>query len=477
MFSKINLFFYTFGSKLKNSWSNFWSSKEITKKIIFTLLIISLYIVGTTITAPFVRLNANISIADNSFLNTLNLIGGGGLTQFSIFALGISPFINASLIMMILQSRLFPLIHKLTQSGPQGRRKLNIATRILTFIIAYPQAVFLTKSLTAGERNSSFITLVSIDGFSVDLLVYFLLPMILISASLFALFLSEQITNKGVGNGTSIIIMTGIAARLPFQMQNAFKIFVGDLSQSGILVGILNFVTYIFIYLACLMVIGIFYNAERRIPIQQTGAGRSKALKEIGSLPIKLNPAGIMPIIFAMLVLSLPTLIANILPNDNYSKQWINENLQFYKPLGFSLLIIITFVFSLLMGIQQSKVDKIAEDFAKNGTFIPKVTPGEETQNYLVAIVFRLSFFSAFYLVIIAGMQYVQIMTGILQPSIAFGGTSLMILVSVSIETISQLKARNKSKKLFKAKSQTKKLILNRNNSKNKKDSYKGLLW
>ncbi|TNK90919.1 preprotein translocase subunit SecY, partial [Mycoplasmopsis pullorum] len=99
----------------------------------FTLLIISLYIVGTTITAPFVRLNANISIADNSFLNTLNLIGGGGLTQFSIFALGISPFINASLIMMILQSRLFPLIYKLTQSGPQGRRKLNIATRILTF--------------------------------------------------------------------------------------------------------------------------------------------------------------------------------------------------------------------------------------------------------------------------------------------------------------------------------------------------------
>lgn len=281
MFSKINLFFYTFGSKLKNSWSNFWSSKEITKKIIFTLLIISLYIVGTTITAPFVRLNANISIADNSFLNTLNLIGGGGLTQFSIFALGISPFINASLIMMILQSRLFPLIYKLTQSGPQGRRKLNIATRILTFIIAYPQAVFLTKSLTAGERNSSFITLVSIDGFSVDLLVYFLLPMILISASLFALFLSEQITNKGVGNGTSIIIMTGIAARLPFQMQNAFKIFVGDLSQSGTLVGILNFVTYIFIYLACLMVIGIFYNAERRIPIQQTGAGRSKALKEV----------------------------------------------------------------------------------------------------------------------------------------------------------------------------------------------------
>lgn len=107
MFSKINLFFYTFGSKLKNSWSNFWSSKEITKKIIFTLLIISLYIVGTTITAPFVRLNANISIADNSFLNTLNLIGGGGLTQFSIFALGISPFINASLIMMILQSSYF----------------------------------------------------------------------------------------------------------------------------------------------------------------------------------------------------------------------------------------------------------------------------------------------------------------------------------------------------------------------------------
>ncbi|TNK93359.1 preprotein translocase subunit SecY, partial [Mycoplasmopsis pullorum] len=121
------------------------------------------------------------------------------------------------------------------------------------------------------------------------------------------------------------------------------------------------------------------YNAERHIPIQQVGSGRSRNIKEMGKLPIKLNPGGIMPIIFAMMVLSFPTMIANILPADNFSRQWIRENLQFTSPLGLILLVTITFVFSLLMGIQQSRVDKIAEDFAKSSTFIPGVRPGEET--------------------------------------------------------------------------------------------------
>ncbi|QCZ36850.1 preprotein translocase subunit SecY [Mycoplasma nasistruthionis] len=432
-----------------------------------------LYVMGTTITAPFIKVANSESIGSNSFLNTLNLIGGGGLRQFSLFALGISPFINASLIMMILQSRIFPPLYKMSQSGPQGRRKLNVLTRLLTLVIAYPQAIFLVKSLTTG--NNAFIRIVdSAYGISQTTLVYFVIPMVLTAASLFALFISEQITNKGVGNGTSLIIFTGIAARLPFQFRQAFAHYVGsDFDQiSASLVGIVNFFTYIVVYLLILLIIAIVYAAERHIPIQQIGAGRSKSIKEMGFLPIKLNPGGIMPIIFAMMVLSFPTMIVNLLPDENASKQWINHNLQFTQPIGFSLLLVIIFAFSLVMGIQQSKVDKIAEDFAKNSTFIPGVRPGEETQDYLIAIVFRLSVFSSVFLLILGSMQFIEIMAGILPSAISFGGTGLMILVSVAIETVSQLKARIKSNRLAKAKRES-----NKNIESNEVTSVEGLLW
>ncbi|MBU4692623.1 preprotein translocase subunit SecY [Mycoplasma sp. CSL7491-lung] len=454
------------------SWVSFWKTKELLKKGIFTLLFLVIFILGTSLTAPFIRIQNQNQLSENSFLNTLNLIGGGGLRQFSLFALGISPFINASLIMMILQSKIFPPIYKLSQSGPQGRRKINIITRLVTLIIAYPQAVFLVKSLSA-QGTRGFIEIVGTNILSESTLIYFIIPIILTSASLVALFISEQITNKGIGNGTSLIIFTGIAARLPYQFKNAVEYYIGGNGSSGVMTGIIDVVTYFSVYLLTILIIAIFYVAERHIPIQQVGAGRSRNRKEMGKLPIKVNPAGIMPIIFAMMVLSFPTMIANLLPETSIAKQWINTNLQFTQPVGFTLLVVIVWVFSLLMGIQQSKVDKIAEDFTKNSTFIPGLRPGEETQDYLIGTVFRLSVFSSIYLLILGSMQFVQIMAGILPQSIAFGGTGLMILVSTSIETLDQLKARRKTMRLARAKRLSR--DINDINDVNNVDE--GLLW
>ncbi|WP_027121093.1 preprotein translocase subunit SecY [Mycoplasma leonicaptivi] len=464
--------------KFSNYWKSFWSTKELLKKGIYTSFLLFVFILGTTITSPFIKVADISQFTNNSFLNTLNLIGGGGLRQFSLFALGISPFINASLIMMILQSKLFPPIHKLSQSGPQGRRKINIITRFLTFFIAYPQAIFLTRSLSSGGANS-FIQILESNYFSNNTIVLFIIPMILVASSLFALWISEEITNKGIGNGTSLLIFVGIATRIPFQFQAAFNYYVGDISKNNIISNIVNFSTYVLAYITVLLIISIVYLAERHIPIQQVGAGRSKSKKEISKLPIKANPAGIMPIIFAMMVLSFPTMIANLLPETNPSKQWINQNMQFTSVVGFSLLVTIVFVFSLIMGIQQSKVDKVAEDFTKNTTFIPGIRPGEDTQDYLIAVVFRLSIFSAFYLLLLGSMQFVQIMTNLLPSSIAFGGTSLMILVSTSLETLSQFKTRLKSNKLAKAKKKTIANLELIENNKNKDISIEneGLLW
>ncbi|VEU78295.1 preprotein translocase subunit SecY [Mycoplasmopsis columbinasalis] len=440
--------FYWFRQK----WTNFWANKEITKKTIFTATLLILYILATTITAPFVIIKTADVVDNDTFLNTLNLVGGGGLRNFSLMALGISPFINASLIMSLLQTRAFPAVHKLTQSGPHGRRKLNIITRFLTLLIAYPQAILLTTSLSAGQNP--FIEFVPLANNSAltGLTSYFLLPLILMGGSLFSLYLAEQITNKGIGNGTSLLIFVGIAFQLPAQFRGAFSYFVGDGGRTSTFVGALKFLTYIFVYLLVIFVIALVYNAERHIPIQQIGAGRSKNVNEMGKLPIKLNPGGIMPIIFSTMLLSLPLMIARILPETNLAKVWMEKNLSFTSALGLSLLVVITFFFSYLMGLQQSRIDRIAEDFAKNSTFIPGIKPGEETENYLFGVVLRLCTFSAFYLIILASMQYLQIILLDFPTIISFGGTGMMILVTVSIETILQYKARIKSSRLSKQK-------------------------
>ncbi|WP_155946920.1 preprotein translocase subunit SecY [Mycoplasmopsis gallinarum] len=483
---------------LKTRWINFWSSKELVKKLIFTLFLLTIYIIATTIPSPFIKIKNSELIEQDAFFNTLNLVGGGGLRNFSLMALGISPFINASLIMSLLQTRLFPAVQKLSQSGPEGRRKLNVITRILTLIIAYPQAILLTQSLSAGG-GSALIEIIPIPGLQNDaLLVYFLIPMILIGGSLFALFLGEQITNKGIGNGTSLIIMVGIAFQLPAQFQGAFNYFVSLNDNTALFVGALKFLTYLFVYCVLIFIIAMVYNAERHIPIQQIGAGRSKNIKEMGKLPIKANPGGIMPIIFATMLISLPLMIARILPDANVAKQWINENLQFTKPLGLTLLAVITFFFSFIMGLQQSRVDKIAEDFAKNSTFIPGIQPGEQTEDYLIGIVMRLSLFSGFYLVFLATFQYLQIIILNFPQIIAFGGTGLMILVSVALETIQQYQARKKTNQMANLKRQSRAmseliaeeknsrkfdndLFWNKNKNKTKKSNDKnngdGILW
>ncbi|VEU76776.1 preprotein translocase subunit SecY [Mycoplasmopsis columbina] len=455
---KFKIFKYGFSNnfyKFREKWSDFWSNKDITKKILFTAFILLIYVLATTITSPFVKLvvqDNNESLVDkDAFLNTLNLVGGGGLRNFSLVALGISPFINASLIMSLLQTRLFPPIQKLSQSGPHGRRKLNIITRVLTLVIAYPQAILLTQSLHAGENP--FISFTPIAGTNTEALtVYFILPLILIGGSLFSLFLAEQITNKGIGNGTSLIIFVGIAFQIPAQFKGAFRYFIQDGQGSAIFVGFLKFLTYLFTYLLVIFIIALIYNTERHIPIQQIGAGRSKNIKEMGKLPVKLNPGGIMPIIFATMLISFPLMIARILPAESTAKIWMEANLQFTEPLGLTLLILITFFFSFIIGLQQSRIDKIAEDFAKNSTFIPGIKPGEQTEDYLIGIVLRLCMFSGFYLVSIVSMQYLQIILLDWPQVISFGGTGMVILVTVSLETIQQFKARLQSAKLSKQK-------------------------
>lgn len=466
-FGSFSLFISEKFLSFKHKWTDFWSTKELVRKLIFTLFLITIFIVAGTITAPFVKIVNASQLNQSAFFGILNIVGGGGLRQFSIVSLGINPFITASLIMTILQSKLFPPIQKMSQSGPLGRKKINVITRLLTLVFAFPQAIVLTQTLS---RENGFI---SIDPkFNTIANIYVLLPLILVAGSLFTLFLSEQITDKGIGNGTSLIIFSGISLSLPSQFRAAFNILVGT-NKTTLFTGLIHFLLYLFGYLLLIVIIVFVYLAERRIPIQQTGAGLSKNIKEMGSLPIKVNPAGIMPVIFSMIVISFPLLIAGLLDRStSLVRLWIERHLAFTHPIGFSLLIIITFIFSIFMGLQQSKIDKISEDFNKSGTFIPGLRPGDQTENYLIDVVLRLSIFSAFYLSILVSIQYIMQMAG-MPAVISFGGTSMMILVSVSLETIDQIKARLKANKLSNMKKVTQKAI----SKKQDKLDNSGVLW
>ncbi|TPR53664.1 preprotein translocase subunit SecY [Metamycoplasma neophronis] len=437
----------------RNTWNEWWKNHDLLKKIIFTLFIITLFLAAGTLTIPGVNLANPDKLTQGDFFGILNLVGGGGLRQFSIVALGIGPFISSSLVMMILQTKAFPAIHRLSQSGPQGRIKINFITYGVTFVFAVIQALLITKALI-NPRQGFGITfspeLVKMLGPKGTLAYeYFILPMILVAGSFFTLFLSEQITNKGVGNGTSLIIFVGIASALIPTFKHAFEFYMPSAAQNNIVLQeVVNYCVYILAYLLTIFIVVIFTIAERHIPIQQVGAGLSKNEKELSYLPIKANPAGLMSIIFAMMVLSVPTMIANMMdPNTSKFYVWVYANLQFTQPLGFFLFVIITFGLTILLGIQQSKIDKISEDFAKSSTFIPGVRPGEQTENYLLNIVLRLSFFSSGYLIILGILQFVQQMFG-MPASIAFGGTSIMILVSTAYETVQQIKARYKSQEL-----------------------------
>ena len=418
--------------------------KPILGKILYTLLLIITFRVATSITTPGVTVDSGFGKDPSSFVGIMDMMGGGALKNFSIVALGISPYITASIIMTLLQSEIFPPLYRLSKSGPAGKRKINVITRILTLVFSVIQAITIIQQLSGG--SSALVHLK--HPFNTSLYKYFALPILLMAGSLFTLFLGEQITKKGIGNGTSLIIFSGIAVNLPSKIKNAYNQLVTGSSSS--FVGIMNMSIYILVFLVLIYIIGYLYKAERHVPIQQTGAGMTKEGNKISHLPIKLNPAGVMPVIFALSISILPVTIVQFMNHQNEGRIWIENNLKLTAPIGLSILIGLTFIFTIAMSIITFNPFNVAESFKKNGTFIPGIKPGEETEKYLTGVVIRLATFSAFYLSVVTSIQYIEQIIG-LDKSMTLGGTSIIILVTVSIETISQLKARYKTNDITKA--------------------------
>ncbi len=415
-----------------NTFKAIFTDWKIAKRLLITLAFIFLFRWGIMTPIPGTSVSGT-EFDSGSFIGIMNTLGGGGLTNFSVFALGVSPYITASIIIQLLSTDVIPSLSRLNKQGEKGRIKVEKITRILTLFIAFMQSLAVILAL----NSTGYLNLGVYNGFGGIMLI----TLIMVSGSMVTLWIADQITISGVGNGTSIIIVVGIAARIPSLMSSELSFFVGDVGTSElILLGVMNFIFYLLFTFGLIWLIAFFETSERRLPIQQTGQGLNLINDEQTYLPIKVNPAGVIPVIFASAIMSLPGTIAQFF-GDTKGATWVIENISLTSPIGVAIYAVLMFLFGMFYAhININSID-MSENFQKSSTFIIGVKPGEDTEKYISKTVTRLSIIGSLELTLLAIMPYLLTFIGI-PKQIAVGGTSMIILVSVAIDTWEQINAR-----------------------------------
>ena len=404
-------------AKLKQLFSS--SNKDLRKKIYFTLLCLGIFAFGTTITIPW----ANTIYQELGFLEIFNLMSGGGLKTFSIFALGVSPYITASIITQLLQMDIIPYFKELKEEGYTGRQKINKITRWLGVIFAFIQAYVLTIAYMKGMTPVEIIKT----------------TLVMTAGTCFLIWMGDQITQKGLGNGTSLLIMAGIIQSLPNTFTSAFNELILSGTYSEV-VGIILFAVFVLVYL--LIVVGVVYTqlAERRIPIQYSNKSNVAYGKEQSFLPIKLNPANVIPVIFASTLITIPVTIVNLI-NNQEAINFVNNYINYTSWTGLILYILLIMFFGYFYTLLQMNPEEMSKNLNKNGGYIPGIKPGKDTEKYISKVIGRVSFVGSLTLVVIAILPILFSKFSGLSSAVTIGGTGLLIVVGVAIETNKQLES------------------------------------
>ena len=427
-----------------------FKNKDIRDRIFFTLGIILIFRIGATISVPGVTISQDVMDTSN-VLALMNLMGGGALQNFSLFALGVSPYITSSIIIQLLSMDVLPALTELSKQGQTGRKKIEMATRYLTLVLGAVQAYGITVTM----QNSDSITLIDSTFWGYTKIVIFL-----IAGSMLVMWMADQITSKGIGNGVSMIIFVGIIASLPTQILGALEYFFGTELITGdealILRGAIEVVIYILAYLLIILFVAFVEKSVRKIPVQHSNKGGALNAKvnNTSFLPIKINSAGVIPVIFASSLMMAPAVIVsfavpstnatidNILNIFNSSAlvemPWFDEKV-WYMPWGLIIYIVLTFAFSFFYSNLTINPERLAEDFQKSGSYIPGIRPGNETRRYIQKVLNRVTFIGASALTVIAALPIVLTLLGIVPQSLALGGTGMIIVVGVALETMNQI--------------------------------------
>lgn len=397
-------------------------NKDIRKRIGFTLLGLLIFAVGTTIPTP----GTEGAISNLGLWQLYDVIGGGALKNFSIFALGVMPYISASIITGILQMDIIPYFTELKERGQEGRQKINQINRYLGLAIAFLQGFAMAFAFVK-------------DGNTID---YLTIAVILTAGTAFLLWLGDQMTAKGIGNGISLIIMGGIISSIPKMFIDTFNALIIDTSSS-LFIGIISFIVFVLFYLAIIVGVVFIEKSERRIPIQYSNQTTSAYGAKQNYIPFKLNSANVMPVIFASVIFSVPAFIAGLLDSSNGFVVFVNKYLNYTTPVGFVIYIVVIFFFSFFYAFLQINPEELAKNLNRQGGYIPGIRPGKETATYIKTVLSRITLLGSIFIAVIAGLPIIfsSFLSTNLPASVSIGGTGILIVVGVALETYRQIES------------------------------------
>lgn len=417
-----------------NFFKEVFKKGELRRKVVFTLGILFVFRLGAGIVIPYIDTSAITSAATSSgIFGIMNMLGGGTLEKFSLFSLGVSPYITSSIIIELLSMDGIPALAQWNKEGNTGKKKKDKVTRVLTLALAIIQGGSLTY---AFDKGYSILA-------SSSIWTYVYVVIVMAAGSMFTMWLGDQITIKGVGNGTSLLIFTGIVANLPNSFISSFKSMVTFGSAYKTATSLAWYILFVIVYLAIVVFVVFEEGAIRKIPIiYATNTQTVMHTKESTNLPIKINSSSVIPVIFAASVLAAPRTIISFMKSTS-TTQMIDNILNYQKPIGFVLYIVMIILFTFFYSNLQIDAKKISEDLKKSGGAIPGVRTGDDTKKYIGTVLNRVTVVGSLFLTIIASIPIIapEIWKMTSNNALSLGGTGLIIVTGVALETVRAIKS------------------------------------
>ena len=417
-----------------NFFKEVFKKGELRRKVVFTLGILFVFRLGAGIVIPYIDTSAITSAATSSgIFGIMNMLGGGTLEKFSLFSLGVSPYITSSIIIELLSMDVIPALAQWNKEGNTGKKKKDKVTRVLTLALAIIQGGSLTY---AFDKGYSILA-------SSSIWTYVYVVIVMAAGSMFTMWLGDQITIKGVGNGTSLLIFTGIVANLPNSFISSFKSMVTFGSAYKTTTSLAWYILFVIVYLAIVVFVVFEEGAIRKIPIiYATNTQTVMHTKESTNLPIKINSSSVIPVIFAASVLAAPRTIISFMKSTS-TTQMIDNILNYQKTIGFVLYIVMIILFTFFYSNLQIDAKKISEDLKKSGGAIPGVRTGDDTKKYIGTVLNRVTVVGSLFLAIIASIPIIapEIWKMTSNNVLSLGGTGLIIVTGVALETVRAIKS------------------------------------
>ena len=414
----------------------FLKNKNIRNKILYTIMMLMVYKLGCSITVPGINLYNLGGLGAESVWGIMNLLGGGALERMSVFALGVGPYITAGIVIQLLSMDVIPALSEMSKDGVKGKRKIEKITRYFTLVLAIMQGLSIvynfdkTYGIMSGAKTADYIFVITV----------------MVAGSQAMIWIGDRITAKGIGNGISLLIFAGIVSNIPANFAESWSILVAGAESGKMFNGILVFIIGCIIYLAIILGVVILELAVRRVPVQYSS--NIGTMNNLTYLPFKINSASVLPVIFASSLITAPQIVLSFINQDAYQK--VSSALSLQKPFGLILYGVLVVAFTFFYTTLQMDPKEIGNNLNKQNAYIPGIRPGSDTQTYLKKVLYRITFFGAAALLVLAMIPYLLPMLTPIPSNMSLGGTGIIIVVGVAMEMIrtveTETEARDYSK-------------------------------